>query len=246
MKYIHLFLLMVALLFAAEVRADSIKGMAETIKKPISLKAEKSHLLNVTFNHTSHRGISCFTCHHMPSEKNGRYVSCSQCHKAVGRSKNAQSLFAAFHDKESKHSCYACHLKKAKEMPELYATTFVNCRPCHSRMTNAIQGPMTIKASKSQLMDVTFNHSSHQGINCFTCHHRVSDKGRYVGCEECHVSMGRSQEKNSTFNAFHSKSSSHACYACHLKKVENNPERFGSIFDNCRPCHQGARAAKSK
>ena len=246
MKYIHFFLLTIALLFAAEVRADSIRGMAESIKTPITLKAEKSHLLDVTFNHTSHRGISCFTCHHMPSEQDGRYISCSQCHKSMGRSQKPQSRFAAFHNKKSKHSCYACHLKKAKEMPELYGKTFVNCRPCHANMGRAIQGPMVIKASKSPLMDVTFNHASHRGINCFTCHHKVSDKGRYVGCEECHVSMGRSTEKHSTFNAFHNKTSSHACYACHVKKVTNNPERYAKTFYNCRPCHQGAVSQKSK
>ncbi|MCR5813177.1 MAG: cytochrome c3 family protein [Desulfovibrio sp.] len=246
MKYIHFFLLMVALLFAAEVKADSIKEMAESIQKPISLKSAKTALLSVTFNHTSHRGISCFTCHHMPSEKNGRYISCSQCHKDVGRSKEANSLFSAFHNKESKHSCYACHLRKAKEKPELYATTFVNCRPCHSRMTNAIQGPMTIKASKSPLLNVSFNHSSHQGINCFTCHHKVSEKGRYVGCEECHLNLGRTTEKASMFNAFHNTKSSHACYACHLKKVQAKPERFAQTFYNCRPCHKAAVSQKSK
>ncbi|MBR3664418.1 MAG: cytochrome c3 family protein [Desulfovibrio sp.] len=244
MKYFYLLLMMVALLFTAEVRADVIREMAETIKTPIPLKSGKNHLLNVTFNHTSHRGISCFTCHHMPSEKDGRYISCSQCHTNVGRSKDANSLFAAFHAKDSKHSCYGCHLKKAGEMPAVYGTTFVNCRPCHSRMTNAIQGPMTIKAL-SPLLDVTFNHSSHKGINCFTCHHKISDKGRYVSCEECHVSMGRSSEKASTFNAFHNKTSSHACYACHLKKAQEQPERFGQRFVNCRPCHQG-NVAKTK
>ena len=95
MKYFYLLLMMVALLFTAEVRADGIREMAETIKTPSPLKSGKIHLLNVTFNHTSHRGISCFTCHHMPSEKDGRYISCSQCHTNVGRSKDANSLTAA-------------------------------------------------------------------------------------------------------------------------------------------------------
>ncbi|MBO4335956.1 MAG: cytochrome c3 family protein [Desulfovibrio sp.] len=134
MKYSHLFLPLLALLFlqaASVAEAKSIQDMAEVIKNPVTLKASTSHLLNVTFNHTSHRGINCFACHHAASEKKGRYVSCSECHAQKGRSSEPLSTFAAFHAKESKHSCYSCHLSKSLEAPKTYGKHFYNCRPCH-------------------------------------------------------------------------------------------------------------------
>ncbi len=134
MKYYAVVLSLLALMCfqAANVaEAKSIQEMANAIKNPMTLKANTSPLLNVTFNHTSHRGISCFTCHHAASEKKGRYISCSECHAQKGRSAERLSTFAAFHAKDSKHSCYACHMSKALESPKAYGSHFYNCRPCH-------------------------------------------------------------------------------------------------------------------
>ncbi|MCR5813176.1 MAG: cytochrome c3 family protein [Desulfovibrio sp.] len=134
MKYYHVFLPLLAFLFlqtTGVAEAKSIQEMANAIKNPVILKASKSHLLNVTFNHTSHRGITCLTCHHAVSERHGRYVSCSQCHVQKGRSQERLSTFAAFHANESKHSCFSCHRSKALEAPKPYGQVFRNCRPCH-------------------------------------------------------------------------------------------------------------------
>lgn len=131
MKWVSLFVLCCAFLFTAEAQAGRIQVMAEKIKKPITVEAKKSPLLNVVFNHTSHRGIGCFTCHHVASEKKGRYVPCSECHANVGRTGAHLTMFSAAHNKTSAHSCYACHNRIAQSSNK-YETVFYNCRPCHT------------------------------------------------------------------------------------------------------------------
>ncbi|MBQ9537307.1 MAG: cytochrome c3 family protein [Desulfovibrionaceae bacterium] len=133
MKYISVILLALTFLVADKVWASDIYKMTEKIKSPITVVAGKAKLMNVVFNHTSHRGLNCFTCHHEKDAVKGRYVSCSNCHTGAGRMKDPKSKFMAFHAKDSAHSCYSCHLNKAIESPERYGKLFVNCRPCHYR-----------------------------------------------------------------------------------------------------------------
>jgi hypothetical protein len=130
MKWVPLFLLCCAFVFTAEAQAGKIQDMSATIKKPITVEAKKSPLLNVVFNHTSHRGINCFTCHHVASEKMGRYVPCSTCHVQAGRSSDHLTMFSAAHNKTSAHSCYSCH-NQISQKSSKYEKIFYNCRPCH-------------------------------------------------------------------------------------------------------------------
>jgi hypothetical protein len=244
MKYVYFIVLAMALLFVQEANAKSIKDMSEAIKNPITLDAKASKLLSVTFNHSSHRGISCFSCHHMKTDQNERYVACSTCHKQLGRSTDKQSLFTAFHSKDSMHSCYSCHTKLRVKSPATYRVTFANCRPCHS-LNEVIKAPIAMKAKQSKLLDVTFNHSSHRGVSCFTCHHKVSEKnGRYVSCGECHVQKGRSNDPKSIFAAAHSRNANYSCYACHTDLAQSSPARYAKTFYNCRPCHYDSAAKK--
>jgi len=141
MKYMQLLLLFCGLLFATSAQAGNIQMMTDSIKKPITIEAKNSKLLNVVFNHTSHRGINCFTCHHMKSEAKGRYVPCSECHKNEGRSKEPLSMFKAAHSKMSAHSCYSCHTSLAQASPTRFGKQFYNCRPCHM----AAKEPMKVK-----------------------------------------------------------------------------------------------------
>ncbi len=131
MKWVSLFVLCCTFAFTAEAQAGKIQAMSEAIKKPITVEAKKSPLLNVVFNHTSHRGISCFTCHHVASEKKGRYVPCSTCHANAGRTAGNLTMFSAAHDKTSSHSCYACHTEISQKSSK-YEKVFYNCRPCHT------------------------------------------------------------------------------------------------------------------
>ncbi|MCR4666807.1 MAG: cytochrome c3 family protein [Desulfovibrio sp.] len=136
MKYTSLCVLALTLLLPMSVEAGNLKMLTDSIKKPMTITAGESMRMNVVFNHTSHRGINCFTCHHMKSEK-GRYVSCSECHKGAGRSSDPTSRFAAFHARDSKHSCYSCHTSLVAENPARYGQVFYNCRPCHMPQSNS-------------------------------------------------------------------------------------------------------------
>ncbi|MBQ7738256.1 MAG: cytochrome c3 family protein [Desulfovibrionaceae bacterium] len=131
MKYVWMFVLGLTFLFATNAQALDIKQMKEKMNQPITLKADKSSRMDVVFNHSSHRGINCFTCHHKKLNDKDRYVSCSSCHKPLGKSKDPMSKFVAFHDKKSSHSCYACHTNLIKENPQRFGKIFRNCRPCH-------------------------------------------------------------------------------------------------------------------
>ena len=134
MKCLSLFslsLLALTFLLASPAQAKNIQELILSTKQPITLQASKSHHLDVVFNHSSHQGVNCFTCHHMSSADKGRYVSCSECHTIKGKSKDANSLFMAFHAKNSQHSCFSCHKEKAQQKPARYGKAFYNCRPCH-------------------------------------------------------------------------------------------------------------------
>lgn len=131
MKYVWLFIVGCTFLLASEAQALDIKQMRAKMEQPITLKADKSKRMDVVFNHSSHRGINCFTCHHQKLDNKDRYVSCSSCHKSLGKSKDPMSRFVAFHDKKSAHSCLACHRSLSKEFPERFGKMFHNCRPCH-------------------------------------------------------------------------------------------------------------------
>ncbi|MBO4369073.1 MAG: cytochrome c3 family protein [Desulfovibrio sp.] len=136
MKYASLFVLAMTLLFVGEAQAKDLKEIIVEIKQPVTLKSSKNEKMNVVFNHKSHAGINCFTCHHMASSK-GRYVPCSTCHPNKGRSNEQDSLFVAFHSKNSKHSCYSCHKNKVAQNPDKYGLIFTNCRPCHMPSTTS-------------------------------------------------------------------------------------------------------------
>ena len=126
-----LFLALLCCTWCTDTNAQSIKEMVQTIRKPVIIKSSTHPHLNVEFNHTSHKGVSCFFCHHEVS-KEGRYVSCSTCHILPGPRERAPiSKFMAFHAKDDSRSCMGCHLRLAKDESSKYFHTFKGCRPCH-------------------------------------------------------------------------------------------------------------------
>ena len=135
-------LFLLALFFALQAtpaNSRDMREMAGEIAKPITIKATESEKMNVTFNHASHKGISCMTCHHQKPETGGdRYVRCASCHNRPGaKERHHMSTFMAFHAKDSKSSCFGCHSKKRAEQPEKYASRFSGCYPCHAAATAA-------------------------------------------------------------------------------------------------------------
>lgn len=135
MKYLTTLLFVLALLCASYVQADEPNIDMAVISKPIVIKGGTSELMNVTFNHKSHRkvgnNIPCQRCHHETSA-DIPYSSCTEsCHSTPGaRERDSMSMFMAFHSPDPDRSCYGCHTSLAQKEPEKYPQ-FQNCRPCH-------------------------------------------------------------------------------------------------------------------
>ena len=101
--------------------------------------------------------------------------------------------------------------------------------------------PIQLKSSASNKMWVTFNHSSHEGMDCEVCHHATPSDAEtpYVSCgasEECHNIKGsKERDVQSLFWAYHTKSVEHSCYGCHHTMVNQG----------CRPCHMSQQAREA-
>lgn len=109
---------------------DPVQEIGKRMKDPIVLESGISPLLNVTFNHNTHRSVPCRTCHHEEGST-GYYVSCTECHQITDpRSDAPESTFQAFHAKGTDRSCYGCHTQMAEARPQ-DLPHFTNCRPCH-------------------------------------------------------------------------------------------------------------------
>ena len=104
----------------------AVAGDAKAPDKPIELKSSEHKKMWVKFNHATHESVECDVCHHAaPSDAKDAYVSCGaseECHSLKGtRERDPQSLFWAYHTKNSERSCYGCHT----------AMLGPGCRPCH-------------------------------------------------------------------------------------------------------------------
>lgn len=124
------FLLVMCLVFASSLAmADASRPNLRNIDKPILLDAGDSKRMYVTFNHSSHKGITCKNCHHEGLPGN-RYASCSskQCHAITApSSREVLSVYMAYHAPGMKRSCFGCHKPLAGKYPG-----FKGCGPCHS------------------------------------------------------------------------------------------------------------------
>ena len=121
---------------AQTAQSADFKDLSRTLKTPITLDAGDKPDLHVTFNHASHKGIKCGFCHHERPANGKAYASCGgseECHAVKTKDKDdVQSLFWAYHNKDSQRSCYGCHTKLAAKHAALRG-----CRPCHSKMLDA-------------------------------------------------------------------------------------------------------------
>ena len=76
MRYLFVALFAFSLLCAGPAQAGESRGNLNNIKKPIELNDGTSKRMFVTFNHSSHKGVKCRTCHHEGLPKD-RYASCA-------------------------------------------------------------------------------------------------------------------------------------------------------------------------
>ncbi len=85
------------------VPADGIK--MEQTKKP------------VVFNHSTHKDVSCASCHH-PVDGKEDYRKCSTagCHDDFKAKKGVKSYYFVMHNKKTKiDTCVGCHAKLVTE-----------------------------------------------------------------------------------------------------------------------------------
>ena len=129
----------------------------------------------------------------------------------------------------------------------LFALSLLAAVPTMARegrkVADVLKNPIEMNGGSSPRMAVTFNHSSHKGINCRLCHHMETSEGDlFVPCtnEECHATPGaRKRDTMSLFMAYHDKNTDRSCYGCHKKGAAARPQFKGK---GCRPCHMSPQA----
>ncbi|WP_300848284.1 cytochrome c3 family protein, partial [uncultured Bilophila sp.] len=93
---------------------SDIQEIGKVIRNPLTLEASRNPKMNVVFNHATHKRVRCQTCHHeQPSDISAKYVGCGaseECHYIKGsKERDVQSLFWAYHTKNTERSCYGWH-----------------------------------------------------------------------------------------------------------------------------------------
>lgn len=108
---------------------------------------------------------------------------------------------------------------------------------------------LVLKSKDTPQLSVVFSHKDHAGVGCDTCHHKPrcvichfspsSEKAPNTSCsaEGCHPSMGRTQDEQSRFMAFHKRDSLRSCFGCHVKTGNH---------DGCAPCHNDKQDIRIK
>jgi len=101
------------------------------------------------------------------------------------------------------------------------------------------KAPVIMDVAKHPRMHVSFDHQKHNGISCFTCHHKQVEGFALLSCsyKGCHTDTDRkSRSAGSYFQAMHRKDSNHSCLGCHTLQAEKRPELAG-----CQTCHDAGR-----
>lgn len=128
MRFLLVSLCFAAMFFGGEIQARNLKDM----DKPMLLDAGDSKRMEVIFNHSTHKTVACAQCHHEGLPGN-RYAPCAnkECHAiAAPSSRDALSVYMAYHAPDTKRSCYGCHKPLAGKYPG-----FRGCAPCHQTPT---------------------------------------------------------------------------------------------------------------
>ena len=111
-----------------QVEKRDLVRIGEVFRTPIPLARGENPRLHVVFQHSSHKGLPCATCHHEVTSDRQRYTACAnqECHSIPDRTdKSSQSRFVAYHAMDTDRSCYGCHFQRAQR------NGFLGCTPCH-------------------------------------------------------------------------------------------------------------------
>ncbi|BCS89912.1 cytochrome c3 family protein [Pseudodesulfovibrio sediminis] len=94
-----------------------------------------------------------------------------------------------------------------------------------------------IKGNSKRDLGVTFNHSSHEDIDCFTCHHKNTVQDEPESCANCHTETDPSaQGVTSYFRAMHVKNPERtSCLSCHVEEFSGDKDLTGCVNSACHP-----------
>ena len=109
-----------------------LKAIERVFSTPLEMKDASDPEMDVVFRHTDHKGTPCAVCHHKVTPAGERYTSCASapgCHTADASRTDPFSWFQAYHNRESEHSCYACHYKRRAVFDGVKG-----CTTCHQAL----------------------------------------------------------------------------------------------------------------
>jgi len=107
-----------------------------------------------------------------------------------------------------------------------------------------------VKGNSDRDLSVTFNHSSHEGYSCETCHHKWKNPEKKVkfntsvkeakaprSCASCHkdFTTEKTHKWRSYFRAMHKKSVRTSCLSCHIEEFDNDKDMTGCYESACHP-----------
>jgi hypothetical protein len=112
-----------------------------------------------------------------------------------------------------------------------------------AELTSAVDAPdddleiNVIKGHSTRDLGVVFNHSSHEGIDCFTCHHKNTVKDVPESCANCHTETAPdAQGPKSYFRAMHVKGAAQtSCLSCHQEEFSGDKDLTGCASSSCHP-----------
>ncbi len=94
-----------------------------------------------------------------------------------------------------------------------------------------------IKGNSERNLGVVFNHSSHEGYDCFTCHHKNTVADTPEACSNCHTDTAPdAQGTKSFFRAMHVKGKAQvSCLSCHQEEFAGDKDLTGCTNSSCHP-----------
>ena len=112
-----------------------------------------------------------------------------------------------------------------------------------TELTASIEAPdddleiNVITGHSERNLGVYFNHSSHEDIDCFTCHHKNTVADEPESCANCHTDTDPdAQGPKSYFRAMHVKAEGHAsCLSCHQEEFDGDKDLTGCANSSCHP-----------
>jgi len=94
-----------------------------------------------------------------------------------------------------------------------------------------------IAGNSERNLGVVFNHSSHESVDCFTCHHKNTVADTPEACSNCHNDKNpNAQGDKSFFRAMHVKNAERtSCLSCHQEEFTGDKSMTGCAASACHP-----------